>query len=190
MQTFCGAGDGPGRIARAGRCHQNPTSATRTPWKRRLSPPCDSCRTISVTWGSKSARTPTSRIRSRPCCNAASETAKTRPCCFARCCGSWGLKPTPALVETDYRKAIAEWLATTLAFNHLVVQLRPPDGHIYWLDPTETNQGGTLDDIFFPDYGDALVIKEDTDSLTKITPQGVWMQREKTDVTGVVSVFP
>ncbi|MGB8352957.1 MAG: DUF3857 domain-containing protein [Chthoniobacteraceae bacterium] len=81
-----------------------------------------------------------------------------------------GFEAYPCLVETDYRKTIAEWLPTTLAFNHLVVQLRL-DGHVYWLDPTRTNQGGTLDEIFFPDYGEALVIKEDTDSLTKITPQ-------------------
>ena len=82
-----------------------------------------------------------------------------------------GFEAYPALVDTDYRKAIAQWLPSALDFNHLVVQLRL-DGHVYWLDPTETNQGGTLDDIFFPDYGEALVIKEDTDSLTKITPQG------------------
>lgn len=91
-----------------------------------------------------------------------------------------GFEAYPALVETDYRETIAQWLPTALAFNHCVTQLRL-DGHVYWLDPTRAHQGGTLDDIFFPDYGEALVVKEDTTSLTKIAPQGFDLM--KTEVT-------
>lgn len=50
-------------------------------------------------------------------------------------------------------------------FNHCVVQINY-NGKILNVDPTIPNQGGTIHDFFFPDYGYGLLIKEGTESLT------------------------
>ncbi len=82
-----------------------------------------------------------------------------------------GLEAHPALVETDYRHTIAGWLPTPSAFDHVVVQVRL-GGRTYWLDPTRSEQGGTLDTVFFPDYGRALVIDPEATALAEVTPSG------------------
>jgi len=82
-----------------------------------------------------------------------------------------GVEAYPALVETDVRKVIGDWLPTPLAFDHVVVQV-VLDGKIYWIDPTTRKQGGNLDTLYFPDYGWALVINPETTALTAIQPSG------------------
>ncbi|MHA3771299.1 DUF3857 domain-containing transglutaminase family protein [Verrucomicrobiota bacterium sgz303538] len=91
-----------------------------------------------------------------------------------------GMEAYPALVETDYCHKIAEWLPSPFAFDHLVVNLRL-DGRNYWLDPTMSSQGGSLDQLYFPNYGKALVISGETTALTDITPGGC--QATEIDVT-------
>ena len=91
-----------------------------------------------------------------------------------------GFEAFPALVETDDRQAIADWLPTALAFDHVVVQLRY-HGKEYWLDPTNRDQGGSLETIFFPAYGQALVIAPGTAALTAVHPGGF----EETSVEAV-----
>ena len=80
-----------------------------------------------------------------------------------------GFEADPALVETDYRRAIADWHPMPYAFDHAVVRLRL-DGKTYWLDPTREHQGGQLGHVFFPDYGKALVVRDDTAGLDDVTP--------------------
>lgn len=99
-----------------------------------------------------------------------------------------GLEAYPALVDTDLRLTLSEWLPTALAFNHCVVQLRL-DGRIYWLDATMSDQGGGLDQIYFPDYGYALVVKPGADALTRITPGGYDALGYETTETYVISDF-
>jgi len=82
-----------------------------------------------------------------------------------------GVEAHPALVETDVRKVIGDWLPSPLAFNHVIVQV-VLDGKSYWIDPTTRKQGGSLDTLYFPDYGWALVIKPETTALTAIQPSG------------------
>lgn len=85
-----------------------------------------------------------------------------------------GLEAWPALVHTDYGKAIEEWSASPHAFNHLVTVVRQGE-KLYWLDPTASYQRGPLETLFFPDYGMALVLNGVTNTdarLTPITPQG------------------
>ncbi len=82
-----------------------------------------------------------------------------------------GFEAYPALVETDYRHAISEWTPSPSAFNHLVVALEF-NGQRYWLDPTRSYQRGKLEELYFPDYGYALIVRDETDSLTKIGQQG------------------
>ncbi len=78
-----------------------------------------------------------------------------------------GIEAYPALVNTRYRKQIAEWQPTPTAFNHLIVYAHM-EGKAYWLDPTRLYQKGTLDTLHQPDYGRALVIDTATSNLTEM----------------------
>ena len=82
-----------------------------------------------------------------------------------------GFDTRPAVVGTDYRQTIGDWLPTPLAFNHLVVHLSL-HGKVFWLDPTRHDQGGPLEQLYFPDFGWALVVAPGTTALTPVTPAG------------------
>lgn len=82
-----------------------------------------------------------------------------------------GIEAYPALVRTDYRKAIAGWTPSPQAFDHLVT-CAVVDGTVYWLDPTRSYQRGRLANLYFPDYGYSLVMREGASDLTAIEPQG------------------
>jgi len=83
-----------------------------------------------------------------------------------------GLDAAPALVNTSLRNVVDEMLPGHSDFDHLIVHLSL-DGKDYWLDPTRTNQRGTLENQFNPDYGRAFVIRLGADSLTAVMPSGV-----------------
>lgn len=83
-----------------------------------------------------------------------------------------GFKAEPAMVETKYRRTIEKWLPTPLAFDHVVVRAERPNGQVYWLDPTMNHQRGALDDRFFPDYGKALLVRENSGEFVDVTPSG------------------
>ena len=82
-----------------------------------------------------------------------------------------GFDAKPALVGTEYRQTISEWLPSPLAFDHLVVHLSL-NGETFWLDPTRHDQGGPLKDLYFPALGWALVISPETTELTAVQPAG------------------
>jgi transglutaminase-like putative cysteine protease len=85
-----------------------------------------------------------------------------------------GFEAWPALVHTDYGKAIGEWSASPHAFNHLVTVVKN-GSQLHWLDPTASYQRGPLETLFFPDYGESLILRGNPDKstvLTKVTPQG------------------
>jgi len=67
-----------------------------------------------------------------------------------------GFDASPALVSTDLRQTVADWLPSPLAFDHLVVYLRL-HGMEFWLDGTNRDQGGKLEEMYFPAFGEALV---------------------------------
>ncbi|MBC7921404.1 MAG: DUF2569 family protein [Ferruginibacter sp.] len=76
-----------------------------------------------------------------------------------------GIEAHPALVNTVSRQTIKTWAPSPVAFNHCIVQA-VVNGKTYWYDPTMTNQRGSYQDIYCPNYGAALVVKEDTQGLT------------------------
>jgi len=78
------------------------------------------------------------------------------------------------LVGTDTRRTIGDWLPSPFAFNHVVARVEA-DGRVYWLDPTESHQGGPLNDRYFPDYSYCLLVRPGTTALTAIPRQrGGW----------------
>ncbi len=82
-----------------------------------------------------------------------------------------GIEAFPALVGTGYKHRVAEWLPNPASFNHLIVNAKW-NGRNYWLDPTRSYQQAGIDTLFSPAYGYALVVAEDTRTLTKVEPSG------------------
>jgi hypothetical protein len=82
-----------------------------------------------------------------------------------------GLQAEPALVSIHLGKAVAERAPSASAFNHVIVRLRM-DGRTYWLDPTLTQQRGTLDGLDVADYGVALPIAPGVTALEDVHATG------------------
>ncbi len=78
-----------------------------------------------------------------------------------------GIKATPALVSTTLTKGLKNRLPNPKLFDHVILHVQLKDG-VFWLDPTSTNQGSSLDSLGLPDFGYAMLINNDTQSLTKI----------------------
>ena len=75
-----------------------------------------------------------------------------------------------ALVHTEYRATIADWLPSPYAFDHVIVHVCL-NGKTYWLDPTESHQGGPVDNRYFPNYGRCLLVQPEATGLTVIPQQ-------------------
>lgn len=73
----------------------------------------------------------------------------------------------PTLVHSSKGKKLPEVLPMPILFNHLVLQLEI-DGDTYWVDPTSSLQGGSLQTNFFPDYQWGLLLSNNTETLTPI----------------------
>jgi len=81
-----------------------------------------------------------------------------------------GVKAYPALVNTKRTEQILQYPPILTAFNHVLVKVQH-QGSDYWLDPTRLYQQGGLSNIFQPNYGAALVIKNNSQTLeTMNTP--------------------
>lgn len=82
-----------------------------------------------------------------------------------------GYDAAPALVDTDDKKTITQFLPGHFNFDHVIVRLKL-DNEIYWLDGTRTFQCGSLDNLYTPDYGYTFVINETSNSLSPLKPRG------------------
>lgn len=107
------------------------------------------------------------------------------------------LEAFPALVDTDNTKLLAELPAGVNLFNHVIVGLEL-EGKQIWLDPTLNNQDGNLSNLYQPDYGFALVLKEgqsqltamyseDREELTYITEKYVIPENDEDPISFAVS---
>ena len=78
-----------------------------------------------------------------------------------------GLDAEPALVSTRLRHRLDQRLPSPFAFDHVIV--RVTEGSVtYWVDPTLSQQGGTLETIDTPDDGRALLVSSEATSLIPI----------------------
>jgi transglutaminase-like putative cysteine protease len=80
-----------------------------------------------------------------------------------------GVPARPAFVHTSAGPALGEWQPSPYAFNHVVVRLNLGEQAL-WLDPTLSAQGGSLSDVWFPAYGQALILEPGAEGLTPIPP--------------------
>jgi hypothetical protein len=78
-----------------------------------------------------------------------------------------GLAAEPALVDTDARRELDQWLPSPFAFDHAIVRATV-DGRELWIDGTHTQQGGPLTTSTAPPFERALVVREGTTGLVPI----------------------
>ncbi len=71
-----------------------------------------------------------------------------------------GVHAYMAYIDTYSGKKLNEYLPSPTLFDHVVVRIDYRHG--IWIDPTISYQRGTLDNLYFPDYGQALVLKPGT----------------------------
>jgi transglutaminase-like putative cysteine protease len=79
-----------------------------------------------------------------------------------------GVEASPALVNTDSGMLLKDALPSPTEFDHTIVLARV-NGRNYWLDPTRSHQGGSLDAIYQPDYDYALVVSDHDPDLVKMS---------------------
>ena len=78
-----------------------------------------------------------------------------------------GVSAAPALVHSGSRHMVGAQLPSPHAFNHCIVRLRLGD-RTHWVAPTARNQAGSLDDLFVPPFGLALVLDGQPRELVKV----------------------
>lgn len=82
-----------------------------------------------------------------------------------------GVETYPAMVNTKLRHRLDEFLPSPFLFDHVIVQVIDR-GHVYWIDGTLNDQGGTLASIETPNDERALVVRPDATALARIaTPE-------------------
>lgn len=78
-----------------------------------------------------------------------------------------GIEAHPVLVSTSRLRGIRDLQPSPGAFNHVIVQAQIGDQR-YWLDPTRAPQSGTIESIFQPDFGQALLVSTTTHGLSSM----------------------
>ncbi len=76
-------------------------------------------------------------------------------------------KSYPAFVNSTMLKNTAHLLPSGYAFDHCIVNFNF-NGEDYWIDPTNSHQGGSFNQMITSDFEKALVIKEGTTELTSM----------------------
>ncbi|GAA6145293.1 DUF3857 domain-containing transglutaminase family protein [Thalassolituus maritimus] len=79
----------------------------------------------------------------------------------------FGIDAYPALVNTN--QDLEGALPNVHSFNHVIAFVQV-DESIFWLDPTRSFQRGSLESISQPDFGLALVLRDEEQTLTEMIP--------------------
>ncbi len=94
-----------------------------------------------------------------------------------------GLEANPVLVNTNLGHTTDEWLPSDRLFDHCVVTFSYNDEE-YYVDPTLSNQGGSLNNIHFPDYEMGLIVRPGEDKLSSIASKNI----PKVDIKEIITV--
>lgn len=81
---------------------------------------------------------------------------------------SHGIKAYPMLVHSYNGRNLDISLPSPNAFDHCIVQIDLGKEGMKYVDPTISEQGGDLDNIYVPDYENGLVLKPGTMDLTPL----------------------
>lgn len=86
----------------------------------------------------------------------------------------------PALVNTIMQNEVDKLYVSNQIFNHCIVRFDYNDT-TYWVDPTISQQGGDFRQLFSFNFGKALIIGLENDSLSKMKPQNSGSRAEVID---------
>lgn len=89
-----------------------------------------------------------------------------------------GIQSKPVLVHTSVGRFLPDRLASTHAFDHVILRI-DIENKSYWVDPTAMFQGGSLQNTSLPNYYWGLVLSPETTGLEKI-PE--WVQQRPTEI--------
>lgn len=78
-----------------------------------------------------------------------------------------GITAHPALVSSQNKKAINEFLPAADIFDHVIVNIEF-EGKNYFVDATRKYQAGSFKNSFISDFGYGLILKEGENNLTQI----------------------
>ncbi len=101
--------------------------------------------------------------------------------------GLMEIRANSVLVHASRGQRLPEMLPTPLIFNHAILQLEI-NGKFYYVDPTMSFQGGSLQDNYFPRYQWGLVISDKTTELTQL-PEPFFRPQTEID-TSIVFTSP
>lgn len=92
-----------------------------------------------------------------------------------------------AYVDTYSTIKTKDYLPSPFVFNHVVAVIEHNNNKT-WVDPTIAYQRGTFDNFYFPNYGDALVIKKGVTALEPVIsiPTGKLVSELRFDVADTI----
>ena len=94
-----------------------------------------------------------------------------------------GITAFPVLVNSQLKFEIENQLPSNSVFDHCIVNFSHK-GKDYFIDPTLSSQGGSLENISFPDYKRGLLIKPNQSKLVSIPESN----NSKLNITEVITV--
>ena len=80
----------------------------------------------------------------------------------------YGLEAKPILVNSTYGKTLDKKLPSPFVFDHCIVQYKTELGQYAYIDPTMSDQGGSLQTTYYPNYYYGLVLDEKSTELTTL----------------------
>lgn len=89
-----------------------------------------------------------------------------------------GVEAAPIFVNTSIRNKINEEPPTYYGFDHCVAQLKY-SGKTIFIDPTISNQGGSLETLHFPFYAKGLVVDAQTKDLSDLSEPAIYGTTEE-----------
>lgn len=78
-----------------------------------------------------------------------------------------GIEANLVSIDTYWGKTLDKYLPSPSLFNHVVLQTKI-NGKLFFIDPTYSNQGGPIEDNYFPDYGKGLISAPNITALTDL----------------------
>lgn len=82
--------------------------------------------------------------------------------------GCYNIEAYPVLVNSSLGEQVDSHMPAISSFNHLVTQVIA-GGDTIFVDPTISNQGGTFNNIFFPEYGKGFVVNRNYGGMMDIS---------------------
>ncbi len=89
---------------------------------------------------------------------------KAKTVLFMQLARELGFEADAALVSLALGQGLTEWMPSPGIFDHVIVRIMH-EGESYYLDPTQSYQGGQLENITTADYGYALPLDGEADAL-------------------------